>query len=233
MMTATDTQIALGILQLVALTLPVFALLSQVIFSLRENDRNLSLGLVLLFGGGFLVVGAIFSAQSLYFDTDSAFLQTSIVVVTLGISGIGLVLYEIFNTTKKNTVRDARSTLNELDKIIHVMDKNEFETVEEFRESDIGLEDADIDRGQVEVTIDDLEEQRKSLKQATTKFDGIILSYLNKKQISIGVAFIITLSLILAILPLPSSSPIVALGFTIVFMLMMEVADRLGLINSN
>ncbi|TKX86359.1 hypothetical protein EXE43_08895 [Halorubrum sp. SS5] len=222
-MSVNDVQIALGLLQLVALTLPVFALLTQVFFSIDGNQSRISIGLLLLAGGGALVAGAIFSAQSLYSNTNSAVLELSILAVTFGVFPITLLLYNIYKSMKRNVLQESRSTLDELDKIIQVMDEHDFETVEEFRDSDIELEDANEKDDDVETTIGDLKEQRKKFEEATSYFEQSIFSSYSRKQYLIGGILILIVSITVTVSPFLSSNPLMIVAGFIIGMLLFEI----------
>ncbi|TKX52377.1 hypothetical protein EXE42_16410, partial [Halorubrum sp. SP3] len=182
-MSTNDVQIALGILQLVALTLPVFALLTQVYLSTEDNRTHVSLGMVLLFGGGVLIVGAIFSAQSLYCDTNSILIELSLMTISLGIIAIGVVLYRIYNTLRMNAVREARSNEDKLDRLIELMEEHEFETVSEFHESNIELDDANKREDLETTTVEDLRNVRKSAKSTRKFFDKGLIGNTESRQL--------------------------------------------------
>lgn len=99
-MAVSDGQVALGLLQLVALTFPVFAILMQVYFSMSRDRLNLPVGLVLMIGGGLLILGAILSMQHLTQVISSQLVSYSLLSISGSLIFLGSLVYFIYDVSK-------------------------------------------------------------------------------------------------------------------------------------
>jgi ABC-type multidrug transport system fused ATPase/permease subunit len=112
----SDGQIALGILQLVALSLPVF------IFSFRIyveiSDKKLESHLItfiIAFGGIFLIAGAIASLAYLSQITSSVYIRFSLFLILIGLFSLVGLLWSIYSVSvydSKQKVSDLQNKLN-------------------------------------------------------------------------------------------------------------------------
>jgi ABC-type multidrug transport system fused ATPase/permease subunit len=110
----SDSSVALGVLQLTALALPVFAFFLRVYIS--NNSRGFSIPGIFatLFGVVGLTLAATFSSQFLYNRTNSEFIELSLYLVPLSLSGILLVVYEIYS----ESARDMKQKVSNLEEDI-------------------------------------------------------------------------------------------------------------------
>ncbi|WP_435362745.1 hypothetical protein [Haloarchaeobius sp. DYHT-AS-18] len=159
-MAISDGQIAMGILQLVGLSLPVFGILTQTYFRMTENQPTFSIGLVLSTGGLFLLMGAISSAAYLWSLTTSTLITISLQFISMGLLFIGVLLWFIYSSSKEehrallNTAKNLQGIVKEL---IQEMEKRDVETVAELRETDFEVPE-DV---QDDLTLDELKNVRE------------------------------------------------------------------------
>jgi hypothetical protein len=205
-MTTAGTQIALGVLQLVALSLPVFALLAQVYFTVSDDNPTVSVSLRIAFGGGFLVLAGMVSGQFLYINTESFLIQTSIALVILGLFFILVVLKGIYEASRQDLQNSAKETVSEVDKIIRVMEENEFETIREFEESDVTLKD--LDNNMEPTRLDDLRSQKRDAEEVVNDLETPITDYFVETNFHIIAVLTIVLSIIVSVSQIPFSGPL-------------------------
>lgn len=165
-MSITTGQIALGILQLVALSLPVFALLSQIYFRVSDDMPPFLISIVIAIGGGTLVLAGMLSAQYLYMISDSFLIQSSAGLMLLGLGTILLILEQIYDVTKHSFAETREETLKDLDRLIETMEDNGFENTAEFHNSNVEL------KNETSPT-DDLEELRSKKQDLAQSTDHI------------------------------------------------------------
>lgn len=181
-MTISDGQIALGILQIVALTLPVLALLAQVFFKISDQKFTYLMGYLVLAGGGALVGSAIFSAHFLWNSTNSSIIIVSIGALVWGLMMIAVMLYFIYRKTKDDTREDMRSLkeknmriINELEEIITKMESTDTNTVSELRDQDV-----DHDDYRDELTLKEAKELLEEAKERSGDLDDLV------KEVGVG-----------------------------------------------
>ena len=215
-MQVSDGQVALGILQLVALALPVFAVLTQVYFTMTEEQSHLHIGYVVMSGGVVLILGAIFSAQYLYNLVESPWVGASLWFVSFGLFSIVGILYSIYKDSKDSFEDDTEETIKIIDKLIARLEREDATSVSELQSAD---DDFNHDVNE-DLTIDELKglrDETKEIRDDLNNFykNALLKSFKNKEW----AAFLVILALVYVgfwISPAEMSSPIIVVLYPLV-----------------
>jgi drug/metabolite transporter (DMT)-like permease len=142
-MSLSDGEIALTMLQVIALSLPVLAFLADILFDISEDRIDDELGIFLLLGGIItLSTGGLFIAYILWSEAESFILRSSITIISLGFSIIvimTLIIYGIARRRYNRQIRRFDDFDNERDHYINLMQKVNVDTIEELREMGINV----------------------------------------------------------------------------------------------
>lgn len=227
-MAIAGTQIALSVLQLVALSLPVFALLAQVYFTVSDDRPAVPMTLIIAFGGGFLVLAGMLSAQFLYINTESFLIQTSVAFVILGLFLILVVLKKIYEKSKEKMRTSGEETIAEAEQIIQIMEEHDFETISEFEESDVTLEDLEEDREPDD--IEDLRSQKKDAEKAIDDLETPIWDVLEDSNSDIVLMLTLVISFAIYISPIPFTEPLFVIYPLIASQMIVIVLEWVGVL---
>lgn len=201
-MPISDGQIALGILQLVALALPVFALLADVYFTVTDMEYNPHLAFALFAGGTLLVLGAISSAQYLSAQSGSILVQFSIVVISMGLVPLVYILYLVYEQEKKGLEKAMRDRLDSAERIIDGMKEYDVNTLDQLKDTDFEFQESSDE----EVTLEDM----KAIRNGSRSFRNFIkdqYAAIPKIIIAIVILAAAVTSTILNLSPIPVMSP--------------------------
>ena len=175
-MTVSDAQVALGILQLVALALPALAMFSQVYFSVSDEATHFIMGLFILGAGVLLILAGVMSAQYLHNSMGESLVSASLIYSAGGLVFIGIVIYFIYLGTKSKSeekLREKKSEKREIQNIVlgllEDMEEKDVDNIEELRQKGVEVDDDINDK----VTKRELEEATSTLEERLNALDII------------------------------------------------------------
>jgi len=240
-MTISDGQIALNILQIVGLSLPVFAILAQIYFRMEGDEPHMHIGFVLLSGGGGLVLAALASTQFLWLQTSSPLVDISLTLLAFGFLMLGFLLYTIYDSSKKGlkNMSESNQEIKQISEVlIKTMEREDVENVQELRETESEVPEEVED----DLTLEELKEIREQTKSISNRLDKLYSpiqeakkSLLNPRSLLFNIrtfVFIIYVIIIAAIshvYPDLSGSPVLILVSVAVAWLIPDILDKMGL----
>ena len=140
--------VALGILQLVALTLPVIVIISQLILSstdLSERDKY-EISIWIGFSGISLIIAAAVSATYLYNSVNNFNLQISLTMVSIGLVGIIMLFWIFITHTKEEMEEESPLTVIEEEgnifwDVVEIMEKSDVDSISELETDEHSFEE--------------------------------------------------------------------------------------------